>query len=403
MASSKTLSYAQIGLITTAAVLAMGTANPVGAAERTAVWTGSAGDGLYNTAGNWDINEVPVNGADTFLVEIPAGVTINFNVPGSGNQVTTLTLGANATLNIQSGRQIAVLDQASVDGLITSNDGVFTASSSTSVFPAGQGRIQVRNGGSVDFGANSYTNTRTGHETIFSASGTGSELDLSSLQSLTYGAGSGQWVKTIEADAGGTINLSGLETIAVTTGQDDILDFRYTSGGQIDLSGLRLIDRNGNGNERVRFFFEPGQTYTLGALERADRTEWNLGQGTTLNLPVLTVMDSENRGLSLDVNATLNMPQLTGLVSTVLSLGGGSELNAPNVTDFTNSQVTIGQNATFNTGVLNQIDHARLAVSGARVLEAFRTRVTRTRGRVTRRSFLRRGQVRSWTCRRYSH
>ena len=316
--------------------------------------------------------------ADRTEWNLGQGTTLNLpvlTVMDSENR--GLSLDVNATLNMPqlTGLVSTVLSLGGGSELNAPNVTDFTNSQVTigqnATFNTGvlnqidHARLAVSGGES--FGSISdtgYTNTRTGHETIFSASGTGSELDLSSLQSLTYGRTSGQWVKTIEADAGGTINLSGLETIAVTTGQDDILDFRYTSGGQIDLSGLRLIDRNGNGNERVRFFFEPGQTYTLGALERADRTEWNLGQGTTLNLPVLTVMDSENRGLSLDVNATLNMPQLTGLVSTVLSLGGGSELNAPNVTDFTNSQVTIGQNATFNTGVLNQIDHARLAVSG---------------------------------------
>ena len=66
----------------------------VAAEHKTATWEGDANDD-YNNPENWDIGEVPINTIDhTYTVVIPAAMTVDFNVLGSGHQVTQLSLCA---------------------------------------------------------------------------------------------------------------------------------------------------------------------------------------------------------------------------------------------------------------------------------------------------------------------
>ena len=118
----------------------------------------------------------------------------------------------------------------------------------------------------------SYFNDRNASETIFSAEGSGSVLDLSSLTSVTYGNTGGQSQKIVSASAGGLIDLSGVEVIDITPGQGDQFDFQIESGGTVDLSSLRSINSTaGNGTNRVRFEVSGGSTLQLGGLQTTSR------------------------------------------------------------------------------------------------------------------------------------
>ncbi len=115
-----------------------------------------------------------------------------------------------------------------------------------------------------------------GSTDLFRASEAGTVLNLSSLQTLTFGQNTAPRVYTVRAQGGGTVNLSGLTNVSVIAGQDDILDFR-ADGGTIDLSKLQSINSTaGNGNERVRFYVGEQGKLKLGNLAVANRVEINL-------------------------------------------------------------------------------------------------------------------------------
>ncbi len=294
------------------------------AAQLTATWTGS-GDGIsYNDPANWDIAQVPINNlSDTFIVVIPASTTVNFNVPGVGNEVDEYQPGTGAKLNVDVGFNLAGLNASQLDNAL----------------------LEVDSGASLTLIDAAYRNDERISETIFSSTGVGALLDLSATTLFEYGPPSGRFTKTIAADAGGMIDLSSLQTIEVFSGQDDYLDFRYTGNGQIDLTGLQSIHASGvgNGSELVRFFFEAGKTYDFPALNQIRNTEYYLEPGTILNLPATTALSD----LYLEIN--------------------GGTINAANVTDLRNTEMTLDLGDTLNTDVISEIDNARIGVEGGRV------------------------------------
>ncbi len=257
---TKLMILVAISLLPTATVLS----------QTVATWTGGGDGASYSDAANWDIGIVPVNnGTDLYSVVIPGGVNLQFDLAGTGHEVFQFSLAATSSLIVNSGRDLSVVDGASVDGLLTTDNGIFRSPSSATLFPGGSSRIQVTGGGEVTLSATSYSHTRNASETIFSSSGTGSTLDLSSLQSLNYTTGGALRRKTISALDNGLIDLSNLQTISINAGDDDILDFTVAGGGNIDLSSLTSINPiAGNSNNAVRFHLEAGRTFSLNSLSR---------------------------------------------------------------------------------------------------------------------------------------
>ncbi len=198
-----------------------------------AVWTRGAGTNSYNTAGNWSTPNVPVNDpAFDYKVFVPDGQAVNFDVVSASSEISQLFLRTNASLTILPSRNLTVSDWAEVDGLITLQGGSFTAPVGTSSFTGGSARLIVENG-TLTFPASTYQTTRAASETIFSANGGSSSLDLSSLETLSFGLGSGQRIKTISANSGGMINLGSLSSVSVTAADDDYLVFRTENGGNL--------------------------------------------------------------------------------------------------------------------------------------------------------------------------
>jgi hypothetical protein len=178
--------------------------------------------------------------------------------------------------------------------------------------------------------------------TLFSADGNGTELDLSSLQSLTAAfddddAG-GSSVQRIAATNGGKIGLSGLRMLTGPTNDAlDRLDLVVSSGGAMDLTGLQTIASGGEGYVRL----------DLGA--------------TTQELPLLTTGDRAD--FDLDAGATVNAPALTTLTRSRITMADGAALHAPGLTQFSDSTVTLTALRTFETGELTQIDNSRITLA----------------------------------------
>ncbi len=221
---------------------------------------------------------------------------------------------------------------------------------------------------------------------LFTATGVGSILNLSSIRTINYTTNYGRTAMTIAARNGGVVNLSGLTTISINNGDDDLLRFN-TDSGTIVLTALANITLgNGNSNERVQFNVGTSQTQSLPSLLTAGRTEFNLGTGATLSAPLLNTLSlsSINIGegasmtapllatfnsssITLAAGRTLNLPALTSVDRFSYSLGAGASLNLPALATATSTTFNIAPGQIPTTGTLTNIDNSRFLVSGGAI------------------------------------
>jgi hypothetical protein len=99
-------------------ILAFSIYQPALAAENTITWTGEAGDGLWHTAGNWDLERVPEEG-DYVIISDSSVVEVNGNT-------APVTLDCSGQISVASGGHLYLtgtsylrtLDNDSFDKLI---------------------------------------------------------------------------------------------------------------------------------------------------------------------------------------------------------------------------------------------------------------------------------------------
>ncbi|QDS99893.1 beta strand repeat-containing protein [Adhaeretor mobilis] len=336
----------------------------VAAAQVTALWTGSGDGSSYNDPANWDINLVPINGlngADTYEVVIPGSQSVLFDVPGTGHQVFQLSVGSSSDFQVNSGRDIEVQDEASILGRVIADGGTFSAPSNASIFPGSAARATVLDSGQLTLAATSYWATGlASNQTLFLADGSGSLLDLSSLESINAGwdDGSGATrVNTIEASNGATIDLSSVASIESPDRGEDRLDIVVGVDSQINLAGLTTLVSDSSGDTR---FVINRPDYALPSLEDARHTQFLPAAGTTLNLSAL--MNHNSGSYTIPDGAVVNAPQLESMVSVTMTINQGGTFSAPNLTDISGSVVEVTPTTTFESGELTNINNARLRV-----------------------------------------
>lgn len=231
-----------------------------------ATWAGD-GDGVsYNDPDNWGIQMVPCNAGDTeFNMTIPAGSTITHDVAGTC-EITTLTLEADATLNVEAGTSLTVTGQADIGGTINATGGDFTAL--TADFVGNQARVIASDGTQVAIGATSYDSTGLWRDRdttwdLLHVQGTDTKLDLSAVVSIDAGFDDGDQfdenIQRITAADGDMIDLSRVQTITGPAGLlSDHLEFNIDTGGSVDLSALETTLSAGGG----RTVFNTGPAVT---------------------------------------------------------------------------------------------------------------------------------------------
>ncbi|MGI6420604.1 MAG: fibronectin type III domain-containing protein [Syntrophomonadaceae bacterium] len=120
-------------------ILAFSIYQPALAAENTITWTGEAGDGLWHTAGNWDLERVPEEG-DYVIISDSSVVEVNGNT-------APVTLDCSGQISVASGGHLYLtgtsylrtLDNDSFDKLI--GDGNITIMGEGSELQCGGGII----------------------------------------------------------------------------------------------------------------------------------------------------------------------------------------------------------------------------------------------------------------------
>lgn len=342
----------------------------VNAAQVTATWTGGAGNNSYNDPGNWDIGKVPVNDAtDTYVVSIPGGVTVNFDVPGTGHQVFQFTLPDSSTFVINSGRDLAVTDSAAISGIVNTANGQFNAAHASSTFGGSTSRVTVTGGGNIAIGAPNYTcKGLNGLYTVLKSSGTGSILNLSSLASIDAARSSyTDLVYTIQADNGGVVDLSNLSSVfGPTLEGHDRIEFVIDSGGTINLGNLTTTS-SGNGKVRFDIRDTSGGAFALPSLRTSDDAEFIVAPGLTIDLGTPGVPATQTGGgYTLGDGAIVNYTPLTTLEWANMSLAANSQFNAPNLVDIDGMNISLAPGRTFNTGVISSLDNARFAVTAGK-------------------------------------
>lgn len=218
-------------------------------------------------------------------------------VVGSGSTVNLGSLNAlnNASVSIEAlGSFIApTLTDFSGSSITLGADQTFTTGALVEVNNAS---LHARDGRTLAVADTDYVGTGVTSGTFLSAQGSGSILDLSSIETLSNNVnGTFQLTRTIEATAGGYLDLSGLETVLGATG-DDTLRFRAASNGVVNLASLQQIT---TGN--VRFDVESEGRMILGDLTITSNLDVALTDATS----TLEV----NGSLLLDSGATLSVGQ----------------------------------------------------------------------------------------------
>jgi RHS repeat-associated protein len=123
---------------------------------------------------------------------------------------------------------------------------------------------------------------------MFSATGAGSVIDVSSLESIQGTYNSYQSRQIVEAVDGATVNLSGLKTLTVGGTSVGYGQFEIrTSNGTVRLESLTTVTGSGDG---VRFTLDTSAS--LPELLTATRISLNVGNNQTISLPKLNSLSS---------------------------------------------------------------------------------------------------------------
>ena len=190
---------------------------------------------------------------------------------------------------------------------------------------------------------------------LFSADGSGSLLDLSTMRSVRVHGITGSWYDYnygwrysvsgnyfISAANQGVIDLSGLDTIYGADpnnyGGDDWLAFKVQTSGDILLPNLRQV------TQRTRFDIQVPR-FEMRSLQAVDNTGFNLSDGTRLDLPSLQRFD--NSWISFGFNSSFNAPQLVDFLNSDLNLVPGKIFSAPGITNINGSRISVANGATW--------------------------------------------------------
>ncbi len=264
--------------------------------------------------------------------------TVPVNITGSGSfQATNLVSYINTAIPIQPGRDFE-------SGLLTN---IYGSS------------ISVSGGSTFRIAATSYVQPAMDYnycyppQNLFRADGSGSRLDLSSLNSVrvnwanyawdpTSGNWRWGWTYYIDAANQGVIDLSGLQ-IAYGAIQNNNngpywLSFKVESGGNILLPNLKVV------TQRTRFDLQTAQ-FALPSLQTVDNTLFNLQDGGRLDLASLT--NFNNSSISFGFNSTFAAPQLRKFQSSTLNLVPGQVLITPPFTNIDASIISVSSGSTL--------------------------------------------------------
>ena len=285
-------------------------------------WTCGTGDYSTLTCWNPQLKEPPYNrGVLTFDVTIEADdSTISMDLDVVPCEVNSLILGTSkavadhpATLKILGGKSYSVFGQTCIYGRIYANGGSFLAPQGS--FCGNKAQVLVDVGGRVVVGTPSFDSTGlwaswdtdsiydhdgvgTWSPVLMKASGEGSLLDLSSVQSIDASftsTGNDHTYQQIVAEQGGEVDLSGVRTLAAPASGRDRLDVILKgTGAVIHLESLRDITSayqgwyHGYGATRIEN--AGGRSLDLASLSSVDKVDFAASADSVIEIPTITTI-----------------------------------------------------------------------------------------------------------------
>ncbi|WP_157726290.1 hypothetical protein, partial [Imhoffiella purpurea] len=211
---------------------------PLSAFAATVEWSG--GDGRYMDGGNWDTGSVPSIGDDAVIEGNGTDVTYD---AGSASSVGTLTLGTKVTFttNVAGGSFSAGKTYADGASLYAKNGSELNLGGGSLV----GSNLYVYSGATLSTTVNSWGGHSAYNYSHFTASGSGSLLDLSTIETIRRNYVSSATLR-ITASGGGKVDLSGLMKLK------DYSDSRVGglisisvdgSGSAVDISKVTALDQ----------------------------------------------------------------------------------------------------------------------------------------------------------------
>jgi len=135
---------------------------------------------------------------------------------------------------------------------------------------------------------------------LMKASGQGSILDLSSIQSIDAGfnsAGNDHTYQQIIAEQGGRIDLSGVKTIVAPSSARDHIELHVSAGGLLDLSSLQTVS-SATGSGTMPISLSGASHISLGDVR--------FDEGTAITLNGASVLHAQGMRASKPTTITLN-------------------------------------------------------------------------------------------------
>ena len=325
--------------------------------QTVAIWTGGGDGTSYSDPANWNIGVVPINGGGTnYNVIVPDGENISFDISGS---ISGISYGSGGSIEIVGGINFEINSVALLNSSISAEGAGSRFSANGIGVQLGNGcRLDATNGAIIETSANTYNYTGNANLTAFHASGAGSTIDSSSMNSISR-TPTNEWaVGTYYiADNGGLLDFSGVNSID-GGGWNGFNQFEISSGGDIDFQNVTTI-HNDN-----RFIIDVS-SYELPSLESASGLVVDLAVGTDFSTDgLLTVGGGHSSSFMIRDQSTWNAANLTTLNDTNLMISVGGTLNAPQLRTFRNSSLSLEPGVSFNAGLLEDVDNSSFQVSG---------------------------------------
>ncbi len=327
----------------------------------TDTWTGTAGDGNWNTSGNWN-NGLP--GGDNVVIGLTTAAT-NVNASFSIGTLTlsnagdsaaiannvTLTAGGNisnaGTISLNSGGNVTVLDIGA--NLTLSGAGsVVLGSGGPNQINGASGTVLTNSSNIVGGGGSSNDNVGANNLVIANAAGGTINANVSGLNLYVQAGGASTNAGTIEATNGGTLLLygqswtqSGAGTISAGNGSAVVLQQNASvTGGTLNSSGTGVVYGGGGYNVSLSNITNSG-TYDL------QNNNQTFVSGTITNNGTINLQSGgNNTNLNLTANTTL-----AGTGTVVLGGGGPNFINGTSGVVLTNNSTITGGAGSSNANI----------------------------------------------------
>jgi hypothetical protein len=295
-------------------------------------WTGSAGDSLWNTAGNWDLNHVPAPGDDVAIPSTNVNGTTAISLTGVNATINSLT--SSLPVNVQT--VLLTL----TGGLSVNNNATLTISAAADldITTNNQTFSSTDDSGGIVFGDLNASNAITleGGRTLTMAAGfTIAGRSDTSTNGVLDGGGTFVNQGTIESLGGGTLAL----------------DSNITNTGTIEAAnpsgaGMSLVNLNGAISNAG------GQITVADASSQIDQNGIAISSGTITNSGGKFLVSSSSNNVlgGLTVNGNLDLTQV-GIerIFGGLTLDGTISINIGGTLSFQDTQTLTG-NATIVFG-----------------------------------------------------